>query len=621
MANQKGIPRPGAGRKPFVVNNTRRGKSSIKGPAPIEKLPIQKYTPPESTDTDYGGATTEQSLDRPTSISVNGAKFTAHPDIGFTRDGMPIPGDEGKKVFYRTDYMRVAMDIKRGLIDEFSIWRGILQTDLWAMFYFVVKPFSDEVGMSLANSPFTVSYAHEIEEGPLDYTLDLVAREHFKTTLLTIAETLQFVVNNPETSTGIFSHTRPQAKKFLSTIKDIFQREVFLQRCFPDVIWENCEKDAPMWSMDEGITLRRLTTRPQPTVGAYGLIEGMPIGMHFERRIYDDISTEDTAESFDMMEKVKTKFDSSQNLGKENGHHRVIGTFYHHEDPLVYVRNKETPEGDKKYHVRFKPATDDGTAQGKPVLISQKRLDDLKLTRTFHCQQLLDPSPKDSERLNPDFLIKVERPFIPKNLYKFMLIDPSGDVGSNQTGAQDPWAMGVFGVEPEMDEIGLSRVFILDLCIEPFNESEAIERAVWMYLNAGVVNKLGIEKTGQSTTHIHVANALKARGRHVRFPATEDRSATGVLLRPAGRNKQKLIESALSWPINNGKWFYSSEISHAYIDRLKMEMSNFPLWHDDGLNICAYLYDVLKDYHFQSRLAEVVSVTRYMEGRPIHSAL
>jgi len=27
-------------------------------------------------------------------------------------------------------------------------------------------------------------------------------------------------------------------------------------------------------------------------------------------------------------------------------------------------------------------------------------------------------------------------------------------------------------------------------------------------------------------------------------------------------------------------------------------MTNFPLWHDDALNICAYLYDILRDYHF-----------------------
>ena len=70
------------------------------------------------------------------------------------------------------------------------------------------------------------------------------------------------------------------------------------------------------------------------------------------------------------------------------------------------------------------------------------------------------------------------------------------------------------------------------------------------------------------------------------------------MLRPAGRNKKKFIESALAWPLNNSKLFYSSLVPSRYIDRLKQEMQNFPLWHDDCLNILAYLYDILRDYHF-----------------------
>ena len=38
-----------------------------------------------------------------------------------------------------------------------------------------------------------------------------------------------------------------------------------------------------------------------------------------------------------------------------------------------------------------------------------------------------------------------------------------------------------------------------------------------MYLDAGIIKKVGIEKVGISTTHIHFAKALKAVGRHVSF--------------------------------------------------------------------------------------------------------
>ena len=48
----------------------------------------------------------------------------------------------------------------------------------------------------------------------------------------------------------------------------------------------------------------------------------------------------------------------------------------------------------------------------------------------------------------------------------------------------------------------------------------------------------------------------------------------------------------------NNKWHYSTEVNYTHIRRLKEEMDKFPVWHDDGLDICAYLYDVLKDYKF-----------------------
>jgi hypothetical protein len=44
-----------------------------------------------------------------------------------------------------------------------------------------------------------------------------------------------------------------------------------------------------------------------------------------------------------------------------------------------------------------------------------------------------------------------------------------------------------------------------------------------------------------------------------------------------------------------------------------MEMRNFPVWHDDGINMMAYLYDVLKDYYFGMAVeeAELTKKRRY----------
>ena len=122
--------------------------------------------------------------------------------------------------------------------------------------------------------------------------------------------------------------------------------------------------------------------------------QGIPIGRHFERRIYDDLVTEDAAESIDQLEKVKVKFDSSQNLGREGGHHRIVGTYYHHCDPLTYIGDKKYPDGRPAYLLRLKPGSDDGTATGKPVLdLLKATLDELKLHEDLQLPAIAGPLP------------------------------------------------------------------------------------------------------------------------------------------------------------------------------------------------------------------------------------
>lgn len=520
-------------------------------------------------------------------IVINNVPFESHPDI----DIPTYP--TGKGISYKSDYGMAVAKIKSGEWDEINAYREYILNDLWFLCYFVVKPFIVGTHENF-NRPFIVQAVREVEEGPKDYTLDLWARFHYKSTIITIGETIQDILRNPEEATGIFSFKASVAKDFIFSLKQIFEREEILHKCFPDIVFSNPQKDAPLWSIDEGLVLKRKTNRKEANVSGHGLIEGMPTALHFEKRKYDDIITEDIAESIDLMEKVKVKFDSSQNLGTEDGTHRVVGTIYHHNDPHIYIRDKKHAiTGEPMYTLRLKPATDNGLENGKPVLLSQKNLDNLKSTKTFRAQQLLNPTPEGTQKLNPDFLNMVNPQFIPRNLYKFMLIDQAGDEESNKSKYTDPWAIWVIGIEPKRDDIGASSRYILDMWSEVSGESEAIEQAIRMYINAGVVQRLGVEKVGISTTHLHIQNALKSKGRYI---SIENKSL--MLLRPSGRNKVKFIESAWAWPLNNGKWFYSEAINHVYVERLKNEMRKFPYWHDDNLNAGAYIDDILKDYNF-----------------------
>jgi hypothetical protein len=281
----------------------------------------------------------------------------------------------------------------------------------------------------------------------------------------------------------------------------------------------------------------------------------------------------------------------SDYLGTDGGTKRVIGTYYHHAGVLVRLGDKVDLEGDPIYIPRIIPGSEDGTATGKPIYVSDERWRELVAGEHFNQQILCDPTPSSDRSLPSEQMTPVEPEFFPRDMMKFMLIDPAGDQAT-QAG-KDSWALGVFGVDRDSDEVGASDIYILDLVIEKFNHSEAIEEAVRMYMRNGIVQTLGIEKVGQSTAEIHVANALKAQNRRI---SIENKSLT--ILKPEGRRKEDRIIAALQWPLNNNKWKYSTLLKEPVVRRLKTEMDRFPFWHDDGLDICAYLYDILRNYRF-----------------------
>lgn len=522
--------------------------------------------------------------------------FEKHPEIAMPN----TPEEREGKVSYKTDYKKAIERIKSEPDKALGYVRWLVLNDLWFVAYFIL-PLPESVKQKL-NNPFTVGYAKEIQEGPESYTLDIVAREHFKSSLMTIAETVQYTMRNPDKSTAIFSYARSVAKRFLREIKGIFESTEndgcrLLRAAFPDVLWNKPASEAPKWSEDDGLVLRRSIERRESTIEAWGLVEGMPTGGHFDRRIYDDIVTEDIAESPDIMEKVKLKFDSSQNLGiQEGGVHRVIGTIYAYDDPLCYIRDIINPlTGKGAYYLRRKPATENGEPNGKPVFLSQKRLDELKLTRTYYCQQLLNPVPAGTARLDAELLRDVEPEFIPYNLHKIMLIDPAGDQETQK--GSDSWAILIVGIEPDFDNAGASNVYILNAVIDSMTHSAAIETITKMYLSSGIIEKVCVEKVAMSTVEVHVKNALEKRGRRI---SIDDGSL--VLLKPAGRSKQIRIEQALQWPLNNGKLHISKSIASSYRDRIRQEMRLFPKWsRDDAMDALSYVYDVIRDNPFMFR--------------------
>ena len=249
--------------------------------------------------------------------------------------------------------------------EKLSIAREWAREDLYFLLRFLLRRTDCE-------REWVFDRCREVQESPYG-NLDLWARFHYKSTIITFGHTIQEILRNPEITIGIFSHTRPIAKAFLRQIKREFEQNDWLKACFPDVLYADPAKQSPKWSEDDGLIVRRDGNPKECTLEAWGLVDGMPVGKHFNVLKYDDIVTKDSVTNPEMIAKTTDALRLSYALGSEECDKAMIGTRYNMADSY------DTVLKDGTFRPRIYPATHDGTYDGKPVLISQERLDGLKV--------------------------------------------------------------------------------------------------------------------------------------------------------------------------------------------------------------------------------------------------
>ena len=205
-----------------------------------------------------------------------------------------------------------------------------------------------------------------------------------------------------EATIGIFSITRPLAKSFLREIKTTFENKALpLTTIFPDIFYKNPKGESPKWSEDEGIIVKRKNITREATIEAWGLVDGQPTGKHFYGLIYDDIVTDKSVTTPEMIQKTTDSLALSSNLGTEGGYERYYGTIYHANDTYSKLRKN------KYVTTRIYPCTEEGTWPGTPVLKSEENLSKKYVAQgayIFSCQMLLNPVADSMQNFQFDWL-------------------------------------------------------------------------------------------------------------------------------------------------------------------------------------------------------------------------
>jgi predicted phage terminase large subunit-like protein len=273
----------------------------------------------------------------------------------------------------------------------------------------------------------------DVQQNP-DGMLDLWAREHYKSTIITFGLTIQNILVNPEITVGIFSHTRPIAKGFLAQIKYELEQNEVLKRCYPEVLWESPKRESPRWSADNGIVVRRKKNPKEATVEAWGLVDCQPTGKHFEILVYDDVVTRDSVSTPEMISKVTECWALSLNLGMHRGRQRYIGTRYHFNDTYKTIIERQGAEP------RIYAATENGNADGVPMFLAPEDLAKKRRQMgpyVFGCQMLQDPKADSVQGFKEEWL-RYWQPLEPahwEGMNRYIVIDPAGEkkAGSDYT--------------------------------------------------------------------------------------------------------------------------------------------------------------------------------------------
>ncbi len=285
--------------------------------------------------------------------------------------------------------------------------------------------------------PWLYARCREVEKAPTGY-IDLWAREHGKSSIITFGGAIQAILRDPEITICIFSHVNSIAADFLRQIKQEFQDNDRLKAVFPDILWKDPERQAPRWSVDGGIIVRRNTNPKEATLEASGLVDGMPTGKHYRLRIYDDVVTDRSVATPEQIQKTTNSYSLSQSLGVQGGDEWMIGTRYAYADTYNWImeRSALTP--------RIYPATSDGTRDGRPVLFSQEEWDKRLLKNTdtdIACQYLQNPISGSQAMFNVEELQQYE--IRPETLAVYIMCDPAR---SKKKGSANT-AMAVVGVD------------------------------------------------------------------------------------------------------------------------------------------------------------------------------
>jgi phage terminase large subunit-like protein len=439
-------------------------------------------------------------------------------------------------------YAFILNDLKKGPAENLRRVEALLGCN--DRFYLLIGL----LGRADAMHPWVFDRTREVEADPDGY-IDLWARFHFKSTSITTTGAIQEVLCDPEITIAIFSVIKPTAVEFLSQVKNEFETNDRLKETYPDVLYANPRTKGQdgrpaKWSLARGITVKRKGKPKEATIEAHGLIDGQPTGRHFKMHIYDDIVTQDYL-SDEQIRKTTLRWEMADNLGTKDGVRKwIAGTRYHFADTYGIIIERKSAKP------RIYPATDDGTLNGKPVLLTAERWAKIKNDQrsTVSAQMLLNPLASGEATFSSLWL----RPYdvVPRLLNVYILVDPSKGSGERS----DRTAIAVIGIDVAGNKYLLDGVRHRMKLTERWAYTKQF-KAKWEAVPGVQMVRVGWERYGKDVELEVIEGLMQTENNY--FPIEELNTP-----RQGGHSKDDRIER-LEPDVRIGRFFLPCAVHHS----------------------------------------------------------
>lgn len=256
----------------------------------------------------------------------------------------------------------------------------------------------------------------------------LLPRGTFKSSVVTIGETLQFLLNEPNGRVLIDSETFSKAKTFLAEIKGHLEdnekfREVFkaIHGVYPD---ENKKNSSIRWT-DTMVDLACRTRKTkEPSIMVSGIDKSIN-GMHYDLVIGDDLHSEKNVTTKEQILGVIEHYRLLFSLLDPGKPLIIIGTRWHMLDLYQHILDNEQED----FNILKKSVYNEDGSLFFPEVLSQEQLDKIRRKQgssIFSRQYLNEPISDENATFKREQFIHMpweQAKLIPINWY--LLCDPS----------------------------------------------------------------------------------------------------------------------------------------------------------------------------------------------------